>query len=159
MDDKKRVFKKLILPFLFLSVLFFRCSEKFDGTEDEKQYHKTILDLCNYLSANKYDTTQREVIFKNYIYFDYVLNDTSLSRIKKRTAFFDGLMGRFQHFIDSVGVVNLEAKPVRFFKNDTDFYEPFIHELKDQDSTTLAYYDKRQPGKPLGALLFEKKTH
>jgi hypothetical protein len=70
------------------------------------------------------------------------------------------LFYQFYHFVDSVGLQNLEAKPLRNFKNDAEFYKPFTEELKwtDSASLVLAYYDKREPAKPLGALLYEPKS-
>jgi uncharacterized membrane protein YvbJ len=58
-----------------------------------------------------------------------------------------------------VGLINLGAKPVRFFKHDKEFYKPFTQEIKDLASMTLVYFDKRRPDEPLGTLLFEQKTH
>jgi len=150
---------KFAITLLFSCLTLYGSSQKTGWTKDEELYYKTVNDLCNYLRDNKYDTTKRDFIFKNYVYFAYVLNDTSTKRVKSRIAYFDGLFPGFQHFIDSVGVTNLDAKPVRFFKSDSEFYEPFTEEIKDLDSMTLAYYDIRRPTKPLGALLFEQKTH
>jgi hypothetical protein len=123
-------------------------------TKSEKIYYSKTKELCNYLKANPYDTSKRRVIFSKYILYTNPKNDTS----QRRLNFFDGLFYFFYHFVDSVGLQNLDAKPVRYFKNDTTFYKPFQEDLKWADSMSLAYFDKRQPQKPLGALLYDDKT-
>ena len=64
------------------------------------------------------------------------------------------------HYVDSVGMENLDAAPTRLFKADKNFFKPFeSEELKDLLPFTLTYYDKNTPEKPIGVLLFEPKTH
>lgn len=150
---------KFVTTLIYLLLAICVLGQKPGWTKDEELYYKTTKDLCDYLHNNKYDTSQRDFIFKNYVYFDYVLNDTSAIRIKSRIEYFDKLFPLFQHFIDSVGLTNLDAKPASYFKSDTDFYKPFTDDIKDLESMTLAYFDKRRPDEPIGTLLFEKKTH
>jgi hypothetical protein len=150
---------KFTITCIFACLTLFAHSQKATWTKDEELYYKTAKELCTYLSHNSYDTSKRDFIFKNYVYFDYVLNDTSITRINSRVAYFDGLFPGIKHFVDSVGLINLDAKPVRFFKHDKEFYKPFTQEIKDLGSMTLVYFDKRRPHKPLGTLLFEQKTH
>jgi hypothetical protein len=147
---------KLILLFIFLSLSYITHAQTPTWTTEEKAYYSKTKDLCNYLKLHPYDPSKRQFIFTNFVYFINPKNDTSQNRLN----YFDMLFYQFYHFVDSVGLQNLEAKPLRNFKNDAEFYKPFTEELKwtDSASLVLAYYDKREPAKPLGALLYEPKS-
>jgi hypothetical protein len=147
---------KLILLFIFVNLLHTTRAQNSTWTKQEKEYYAKTKELCNYLKATPYDTSKRQFIFSNFIRFVNPKNDTSQSRLR----YFDMLFYHFYHFVDSVGLENLDARPVRFFKNDAAFYKPFTEELKwtDSSSLVLAYYDKREPAKPLGALLYDPES-
>jgi hypothetical protein len=156
---KSMALYKFTITFIFTCWTLFAFAQKETWTKDEALYYKTAVELCTYLSSHEYDTSKRDFIFENYVYFDYALSDTSATRIKNRINYFDKLFPVIKHFVDSMGLANLDAKPVRFFSHDSEFYKPFTEEIKDLDSVTLAYFDKRRPDKPIGTLLFEPKTH
>ena len=147
---------KLILLLIFFNLLHTTHAQNISWTKEEKEYYTKTKELCNYLKTNPYDTSKRKFIFSKFIGFVNPKNDTSQNRLR----YFDMLFYHFYHFVDSVGLENLDAKPVRYFKNDTTFYKPFTEELKwaDSMSLVLAYYDKREPARPLGALLYEPKS-
>jgi hypothetical protein len=147
---------KFILLLIFFSLFHTIRAQNSSWTKEEKEYYTKTKELCNYLKATPYDTAKRQFIFSNFIRFANPKNDTSQNRLQ----FFDMLLYHFYHFVDSVGLENLDAKPVRFFKNDTTFYKPFNEELKwaDSMSLVLAYYDKQELAKPLGALLYEPES-
>lgn len=132
-----------------------------DWTKDEQAFYATMKSLCAHFKGKAYDTTQRDFVFKEFVYFDNILHDTSKTRIQGRINWFDGLFYRMIHFIDSVGLENLDAKPTRFFKDNTPFFKPFDKNggLNGVLPLTLAYFDKRRPNEPMSALLFEPKTH
>ena len=100
-------------------------------------------------------------MFKQFVYFDNILSDSSKTRIQQRTKLFDALFYQLTHFIDSVGIENLDAKPTAYFKDNTEFFKPYNNngELHELLPLTLTYFDKRRPTEPIGTLLFEPKTH
>lgn len=154
--------KNIFIP-LFLFLTATSCfSQTKNLTKDERKYYKTIESLLDHYKNKKYDTTQRNFIFKNFVYFDYVLADTSKAKIKERTAYFDFFFPKIFRYLDSVGVKNLDLLPTRSFKDNIAFFKHFDKdgELNDVLPLTLTYYDKRNLKKePLGVLFFEQKTH
>jgi len=145
--------------FLVLAIL---CNNKTSAQsmqKDEIACYKTLNDLVKFVDQKPYHISQRDTILSKFIYFDYISKDTLKERVNNRIAVFDGLFNNLHYFIDSVGSKNLDALPVRFFKNDTSFYKPFTEELKDAEPNAFAYFNKRSPHKPLGVILFEPKTH
>lgn len=155
------VIQKIFTTFLFLILTTTAFAQANGWTKDEEQFYGAMKSLCEYFKDKTYDTTQRDFVFKQFVYFDNILDDTSKTRIQERIKWFDGLFYKMTHFIDSVGLENLDAKPTMFFKNNKNFYKPFdkggeLHELLP---LTLTYYDKRRPNDPIGTLLFEQKTH
>lgn len=107
------------------------------------------------MKSGQYDTSKRNFFFTNFIFFVNPNNDKTQNRV----IYFDMLLCKFSHLVDSVGLKNLDAKPVRFFKNDTTFYKPFVKDLEWAKTMVLSYYDKRNPQKPGGSLLFDPKSH
>jgi hypothetical protein len=132
-------------------------------TKSQRQSYKVMEALCSYYDGKKYDTLQRQVVFKRFIYFNNILADSVESQQRKRIKSFDWLFARAVHFIDSVGVNNIDAAPTSFFKNDTSYFRPFattgFGSLRQFLPNTLTYFDKRNPTKPLGTLFFEPRTH
>jgi hypothetical protein len=143
----------LILTFSICCVKLMR-AQPLGWTKQEMGYYTKTKEFCMFLKSNPYDPSKREYIFSNYILFTNTKNDTSQQRLN----YFDGLFYGFYHFIDSVGLENLDAKPVRYFKSDSIFYKPFVEDLKWADSLSLAYFDKREPEKPLGSLLYDLES-
>ncbi|MFT3747392.1 MAG: hypothetical protein QM768_03715 [Agriterribacter sp.] len=153
---------KVILVFLLVNAHIGTLSAQSNNwTKDEAEYYKKMKSLCEYIQNERYDTARRGLIFKEFIYFDNVLSDTSIVHIRERTQWFDGLFIMLIRFVDSVGLSNLDAVPTRFFKADTTFFEPYGSggDLEDCTPYTLTYFDKRHPEHPIGTLLFEVGTH
>ncbi|NQX30299.1 hypothetical protein HQN85_01065 [Pedobacter boryungensis] len=132
-----------------------------DFTEEEEKNYNTIKSLFEHFKDKGYDSAQRDFVFKHFVYFDNVLADTSKTQILKRTKFFDELFSQMIHYVDSVGMENLDAAPTRLFKDNPTFFKSFEAEsdLNKFLPFTLTYYDKRRPREPIGVLLFEPKTH
>ena len=155
----------VLLHFRFLIVIIavcpsFQClSQTSKGwTSMERQYYMNLKGLCSYL-VSKHDLIDiQDSSIQKYLLLDYVLNDTSEQRKKDRLERITTLLGGFRHFIDSVGLSNLDAKPIRFFKGNSKFYKPFSEELKDAQPLTFAYFDKRHPNNPYGYLLFHRES-
>lgn len=143
-----------ILSFIFIGWTSSICAQDIAWTKSEMEYYSKTKQLCTFLKSNPYDTSKRKFIFENFIFFNNVKNDTTQNRIN----YFDMLLYTLYHFVDSVGIENLDAKPLRYFKNDNAFYKPFEEDLKWADSLVLVYYDKRTPKKPIGSLLYEPKS-
>ena len=147
--------------FLFLIFATTSYAQTKGWSKDEEQFYVTMKSLCEHFKNQSYDTSQRDFVFNQFVYFDYVLNDTAKARIQKRIILFDDLFSQMNHFVDSIGLENLDAKPTIFFKDNKTFFEPYEKggELNGHLPLTLTYFDKRRPTEPLGTLLFEAKTH
>jgi hypothetical protein len=153
--------RRLITTVLFLIIATSSFGQSKGWTKDEQEFYRTMKSLCEHFKGKTYDTTQRSFVFKEFVYFDNILSDTSKTKIQERIKWFDGLFYTMIHFVDSVGLENLEAKPTTFFKKNKIFFEPFDKdgELNELLPLTLTYFDKRRPNEPIGTLLFEQKTH
>jgi hypothetical protein len=127
-------------------------------TESERKFHKTVENLCEYFKQNHTNIDINDSTIQRNILFDYVLKDSNQERLNKRISQINSLLSSLKGFVDSIGVSNLDAKPIRFYKGDSTFFQPFVKDLKDVVPQTFAYYDKRKPETPYGYLLFDKKT-
>ncbi len=136
-------------------------------TNKEKRQYRILTELGKYVDGKDSTKLSKKILFDKYIEFNYVLKDTSETRKKKRIKAFDGLFHYFSKTVDSMGLKNLDAKPVRFYK-DHKIYEPFDKEkamesvsgekMYIRDSNVFAYYRKEEPENPLGTLLFDSET-
>lgn len=160
MKQEKQLKITLIITALLLAFAG-NCLAQKSFTPDETKYYTTAKSLLKYFEHKKYDSTHRAAVFEKFVYFDYILADTSKAKIKERIKFFDAFFPRVFHFVDSLGIENLDAKPTRLFKTDTAYFSHFSKkgELKELIGFTLTYYHKKAPQVPLGTLLFEPKTH
>ncbi|RLJ64536.1 hypothetical protein CLV86_1657 [Lacinutrix venerupis] len=160
--------------FLILLALFYintsnSQNSKFENWKNhEIEKHKNLKALAHYVNGKKKAEISKDTLFNKYIYFDYVLNDTLVERRERRLESFDTIFSAFRKPIDSLGIENIDAKPIRFFKNHK-IYEPFKEELAKEtiggekmytkDANVFAYYKKNEPEKPLKALLFDPDTN
>ena len=161
--------KKAIISILILtSFICFGQDKKFENwTENEKSHYHKLLKLAKYVEGQNKNQISKDTLFDKFIFFDYVLNDTITERREKRLEVFDTLFYSFRKTIDSFGLENLDAKPVRFYK-EHEIYKPFDEDqamksisgekMYEKDSNVFAYYRKEEPETPLGTLLFEPET-
>jgi|GEM_PF-926769 len=161
---------KLIIAGLLMSTGF--CfGQKINSenwTENEKAQYAKLTTLTNYVYKKTKSEISKDNLFKKYIYFDYVLNDTDSKRKEKRVMAFDTLFYFFRKTVDSIGLKNLDAKPVRLYKHHK-IYDPFKKELAietvggekmyEKDANVFAYYRKEDPENPIGTLLFDPETN
>ena len=160
---------RILIGFFLLTASFVIGQNKVseNWTENDKAQYSKLKELANYVYKKEKSEISKDSLFENYIYFDYVLNDTVDKRRKRRIAAFDTLFYYFRKTVDSIGVENLDAKPVRFYKNHK-IYKPFDKEKAElktvagekmytKDDNVFAYYQKEKPENPLGVLLFEPK--
>jgi hypothetical protein len=127
-------------------------------TRDERAMYRNLRELCGYIEANKGVALQPDTLFKRYVYFDYVLNDTMEERRQSRMEKFDKIFYPFRHLVDSIGLEKLDAKPIRFFKGH-DIYKPFKNkEMSGLEQDVFVYYLKSAPKKPIGTLWMDRKT-
>jgi hypothetical protein len=136
-------------------------------TKNELAQYSKLTELANYVYNKEKSEISKDSLFKKYIYFDNVLNDTVSERKEKRLVAFDTIFYFFRKNLNSLGIKNLDAKPVRFYKNHK-IYEPFKEEIAREtiggekmytkDANVFAYYKKNEPENPLGTLLFEAET-
>ncbi len=161
---------KIVTFYLLISATFI-CSgqsKKFENwSQSEKSQYYKLFDLARYVNGKVKDEISKDTLFSKYIFFDYVLNDTNAERREQRLATFDTLFYRFRKIIDSFGLKNLDAKPVRYYKGH-EIYEPFDEKLTQKsiggpkmytkDSNVFAYYRKEEPENPIGVLVFEPET-
>ena len=150
--------KKLMLICFCIMTSFSFAQPAQNWTDKEKAYYNSLTGFCNYIESAPAGTLNKDTLFNKYFLFDYVLKDSSKGRIKERLLKFDELLSSFIHYLDSVGLVNLDAKPVRFYRDNKTFYKPFTDELKEYASNTFAYYNKTDPDHPLGYLWFDEHS-
>jgi len=151
--------KKIIIGIL-ISIIFTSCENenKFaDWTEKEQSQYQNLAKLAEYVNGKDTTEISKDLLFDKFIEFDYVLNDTSETRIKKRLKTFDELFVYFRKPIDSLGIENLDAKPIRFFK-EHEIYEPFKKQLAEIEPNVFAYFEKDKPEIPKGTLWFDQDS-
>ncbi|TXK00565.1 hypothetical protein [Flagellimonas aequoris] len=160
---------KIVIGFLLLAPYI--CSgQKLNSekwSESEKAQYTKLTELVHYVHKKKETEISKDTLFQKYIYFDNVLSDTVQQRKIKRLAAFDDLFQYFRKTLDSIGLENLDAKPIRFYK-DHKIYEPFDEKVAKKsidgkkmytkDSNVFAYYRKDEPENPFGSLLFDPET-
>lgn len=155
---------------IILIVSFTICNgqnNKFDDwTDKQKKQYRILDELAHYVSNKDNIELSKDILFENYIEFEYVLQDTILDRKESRIQKYDGLFYYFRKTIDSLGIENLDAKPIRFYK-DHEIYEPFENltngpfknHLSEQEKNVFAYYEKDMPEQPKGVLLFDNESN
>lgn len=157
----KTSFMKRILVGILISILFTGCEKenKFvDWTEKEKSQYQKLTELAEYVNEKEKSDISNDLLFEKYIEFDYVMSDSSETRKEQRIASFDTLFYYFRNRIDSLGIENLDAKPIRFFK-EHEIYEPFKNQLAELEPNVFAYYEKRNPDNPKGVLRFDQESN
>lgn len=163
--------KNKVLTIIFLlsiSLCFGQKNKNEVWSENEKSQYSTLTKLANYVYGKKSLEISNQILYDEYIYFDYVLKDTVTKRREERLSKFDTIFSFFKKKIDSIGVSNLDAKPVRFYK-EHKIYEPFDEKIAKKsiagekmytkNQNVFAYYRKDDPENPLGVLLFEPNTN
>ena len=128
-------------------------------TKDQIEYRETFLEFCSYVDNKQIGDLPLDTLFKNYIYFDYILKDTVTERKDRRLKMFPSIMEPFQHLIDSIGANNIDIKPVSYYEKDTAFFLPFTKQLEEEIPWVMAYYQKGQEQEPLSTIMFSQKTH
>ncbi len=128
-----------------------------DWSEKEKKQYEKLTKLAEYVEGKKKSEISNDKLFRKYIEFDYVLKDTSESRRESRVKSFDTIFYYFRKPIDSIGIKNLDAKPIRFFKGH-EIYQPFENELAEIEPNVFAYYESKEPENPKGVLWFDSET-
>lgn len=159
-----------IIFILFLVTSFFAFGqdrEQQDWTKNEKSQYLRFFQLANYVYKKQKTEISKDTLFDKYIYFDYVLKDTVAKRREPRLSKFDAIFSFLKKRIDSIGVNNLDAMPIRFYKKHK-IYEPFDQNIAKTSISgekmfinspdVLVYYRKEDPENPLGTILFEPTT-
>ena len=151
--------KKCLFLIMLMGSVLSCFSQSHNGwTTKEENYYKTLKSFCNYIESIP-DYSKNADSLTRYIYFDYVLKDTSKTRIESRIQKLDTLVILFKHFVDSVGIDNLGAAPSRFYKTNETFYKPFVKQLKNEAANSFAYFNKNDPNNPLGYIWFDDKSN
>jgi len=166
----KNEMNRLIIGFFLLTTSFGigQNTASENWTENDKAQYSKLKELAKYVYKKEKAEISKDSLFENYVYFDNVLNDTVTERRERRIVAFDTLFYFFRKTIDSIGLENLDAKPVRFYKKHK-IYEPFDEEKAElkavggekmyaKDDNVFAYYRKEEPENPLGVLLFEPES-
>lgn len=152
--------KEVLLGFLIWTT--FSCisqrNEFAHWTENEKANYKNLAELARYINGKVKSEISNDLLFEKYILFDYVLKDTNIIRKENRIQTFDTLFYYFRRPIDSIGIENLGAKPIRFYKGK-EIYKPFVEQLAEIEPNVFAYFEKRDPKNPKGVLWFDPETN
>lgn len=156
--------KKLLVfgIIVFISHNIFSQKDKFkDWHPTEIEYYKNLKKLAYYVGG-KPDADfeiSKDSIIQKYIY----INEESKDSIHKNTVYSieykNGLFNTyFTKAIDKHGLENLDAQPLRFYKETDSIYRPFRKALNKVSQYVLVYYLKGSPEKPIGTLVFEPKS-
>ena len=157
---KKTNFMNRVIIGILILAIFASCETKnkfADWTEKEKRQYQKLTELAEYVSGKEKSEISKDLLFDKYIEFDYVLKDTSEARKDSRIQSFDTLFHYFKKPIDSIGIENLDAKPVRFYK-EHEIFEPFKKNLAEIEPNVFAYYEKSDPENPKGVLWFDQES-
>ncbi len=122
---------------------------------NEQRFYKTLTAFCTYITTTK--QFSRDTIFNRYFLFN-TYNNIPVSEYNQRVIAFDSLVLRLKYFIDSTGINNLDAMPLRFFATDKKTMLPFTGELKQDEPRVFVYFIKTNMTKPLGYLLFDNAS-
>ncbi|MDP4255365.1 MAG: hypothetical protein Q8938_15255 [Bacteroidota bacterium] len=122
---------------------------------DEKAYYSKLKGLCNALHDNRY---LDDSVMRKFILLDYVLNDTSKARISDRMVKIKGLLVNFGRYIDSVGLPNLDAAPLKYYIKNPKIDSVFEPDLKKSIPYIFAYFRKDNRKSPLGYILFDPES-
>ena len=152
--DLKLIKTVTLVSFLFFTLLILNIygQENPDNwSAIEKEMYQNLKSLAYYTTDHKLDEIFNDTILNRYI-VDY-------DRNSERTKFINDSFIYFKKTIDSIGIENLDAKPIRFYKN-FEIYAPFKKEqMEEYAPYTFAYYNKKNPEKPIGSLLFSRESH
>jgi len=153
--------RKPILILLLINFCFFfansQHTEKENWTIQEVKYYEVLCGLAEYVYKKPKSKISKDTLYSKYIYFDNVLNDSDPVRRERRLVEFDTIFSHIPRKIDSIGLENLDAKPIRFYKVH-QIFKPFEKALSGTEKDVLAYYNKDKPNEPLGTLLFEEDS-
>ena len=160
--------KTLVILLLFVNLSSFGQETNAIWDKNEVSQYSKLVELAKYVSKKELSEISKDTLYKKYIFFEHYMKDTVYERKNRRIMLFDTVFYHFKKTIDSIGVDNLDAKPVRFYKKHK-IYEPFEREtakqsisgekMYTQDTNVFAYYKKDEPENPLGVLLFEPLTN
>lgn len=143
-----------------ISIVFSQEKDFEEWYSQEVQYYKKIKDLAEYIHNKGKTDISTDTLFKRYIYSENggLLNDS----LKEGTIYemysFDTLFSLIPRKLDSIGLENLDAKPLRFYK-EHEIYRPFKRALAKMAPDVMVYFRKENPSMPLGTLLFDPKSY
>ncbi len=78
-------------------------------TIQEKFWYDNTRKLCNLIRQNDTMKLRQDSLFKNFIYFDYVLGDDDTARINRRRVAFDSLFVYFKNVVLKKGFDDYET--------------------------------------------------
>lgn len=139
-----------------------------EWTESEIAQYKILRNLGTYVYRKEKNELLKDSLFTQYICFEHFLKDPDTVRKEKRVKAFDTIFGFFSQTVNKIGLENLDAKPIRFYKNH-EIYKPFIKDFAKEDisgekmyandQNVFVWFKKETPEEPLGTLLFEPQSN
>ena len=75
--------RKLFTTFILLILSATCIGQTKDWTKNEQEFYVKMKSMCEHFKGKTYDTTQRDFVFKEYVYFDNILSDTSKTKTNK----------------------------------------------------------------------------
>lgn len=152
---------------LIISFSFGQTVPDGNWTANELTQYETQRKLGSYVHKKEKNELSRDTLFGNYIYFDYLLKDSDTARKERRVEAFDTIFDFFRQTVNKIGLENLDAKPIRFYKNH-EIYKPFDKNVAKEsisgekmyaaDQNVFVWFKKENPEEPLGTLLLEPLT-
>ena len=137
-------------------------------TPKELEQYAALKRLAEFTYQHEYNEPFWETLTTEHLYLDYLLTDTTSVRDKERYNQMLGFFVYFKQTVDSLGVANLDAAPVRFYR-DHKFYDVFDENkaIKTVGGSSMAlptdnvfvWYRKEDPYKVKGALWFDEESN
>jgi hypothetical protein len=146
----------------FTSHNIFSQKDKFkDWQPNETHYYKNLEKLAEYVGDKPYAYFEisKDSLIQNFLYINEESKDSIFNNTVYSIEYKNGLFNTyFTKAIHRHGLENLDAQPLRFYKETDSIYQPFIKSLRNISHLIMVYYLKGSSEKPLGTLLFEPKS-
>lgn len=150
----------ILVLFYTFSVCVYSQDKEFKGwLPAEINYYNNLKGLAEYVNGKSDVNIGQDSIIHKFLKIEEASRDSVNKNTVYSIEYRNGVFTSFVNKINSHGLDNLDAKPLRFYKENDSLYRPFVSALKEVAPNVMVYYRKECPEKPLGTLLFDNETH
>ena len=155
---------KFMVFLLFCTYGICTYSQDFEGwLPEEIKYYNNLKRLAEYVNEKSEVDIGMDTTIQKFLKIEEASRDSINRNTVYSIEYRNGVFSNFVKGINKHGLENLDAKPLRFYKENDSLYRPFDRALKevapDFDPNVMVYFRKENPEKPLGTLLFDVETH